>query len=324
MGINPREIPQKIGVYLFYDKTAQMIYIGKAINLRRRVSQYFNSSRKGMEYRIQQMISNVADVKWLVEKSELHALLLEDRLIKKHWPIYNRRQKKFLRNRYLAWTNDDFPRLDVLGLQERTPKRTVFGPFPDEFFVSDLLEIIYQFHPIRQCKAPVPTAKCAHHRFRHCSAPCQDHVSLAEYMDIVNRVTGFLRGDTTEVISRLQNQIQNVAKRLNFERAGKLRDQIILCQSFAERQAFYTRFRRKNLLIKEWDPSRNTYLFCRGRLANFAKGHGSCDGFLEIGDQAEDKLHGGDREPDWAFLDRANVVYSWLRSKRTRKACEFI
>jgi excinuclease UvrABC nuclease subunit len=319
-----REIPHATGVYLFYDKDGRVIYVGKAINLRRRVFQYFSSSRKSMESRIQQLVFNTADVKWMVEPSELHALLLEDRLIKEHWPLYNTRQKKFLRNKYLGLTDEDFPRLRVLGLDERGSEPVVFGPFPDIFFVSDLLEIIHRVYPIRNCREAVPPSRCRNSRLVNCSAPCKQAITREEYRAIVNRVVDFLRGNTSEVIQRLKVEIKRSSASLEFERAAELRDQIAFCKRFEERQRFYDRFRTRNLFITERGNSDHRYMFRHGSLLMGSRGPLTEEELLEKGarggpDDAEDR-----REPDWIILDRANVVYSWLRGRRTHKEFRFV
>jgi excinuclease ABC subunit C len=322
--IDLKEIPQKTGVYLFCDKSGHVIYIGKAINLRKRVSQYFTAGRKRMHYRTQQMISNIANVKWSIEESELHALLMEDRLIKRHWPIYNRRQKKFLRNRYVTWSQDDFPRLRVHELMKRPPGKTVFGPFPDEYFVSDLFEIVHELYPIRYCNEAIPLARCTNRRFRNCSAPCQENITREEYAAIVNQVTDFLRGNTDDGVRMLQNQIAESAKSLDFERAAKLRDQMMFCERFMRRQEFYDQFRTKNLLIKLAGPSTTMYLFHKGNLVDFFRDHPPEDGFLEVCARPREGIEEPGTEPDWILRERANVVYAWLQTKGPQKAYRFI
>lgn len=324
MTIKLDKIPQKTGVYLFYDKNRKVIYIGKAINLRKRVSQYINSSRKRMENRIQQMIFNVADVKWVVEESELHALLLEDRLIKRHWPFYNAKQKKFLRNRYLIFTRDDYPRLKILKLQEKEIGQTVYGPFPDEYFVADLLSVIYQFYPVRKCGESVPGKKCTNHQITNCLAPCRGKISKNKYKKVVDQVTAFLRGNCNNVILNLDDRIRNSAQKLDFERAATLRDQITFCRRFLERQDFYNKFRTKDLLIREEGTIWNLYLFQRGNLIKSFKGNLTDDKFLNMHKISNDSVSSAEREPDCHFLDKANVVYSWLKNRRTKKTYEFI
>ncbi len=324
MTIRLKEIPREIGVYLFYDGNGRVIYVGKAINLRRRVSQYFNASRKRMEYRIQQMSRSVADIKWLVQKSELHALLLEDRLIKKHWPMYNARQKKFLRNRYLTLSDEDYPRLRILDIHQRVESQTVFGPFPDDFFVLDVLEIIHACYPIRNCDEAVPRERCQNYKLMTCSAPCRNKITRAEYQRTVKKVLAFLRGDTRDVICRLRDEMESSMKKLDFERAAKLRDQMVFCKTFTERQGFYDQFRNRDLLVREWGSSRNMYLFHRGHLIRFSKVHLPNDESIKTHGETEDRIEDGCGESDSIFLDRANVVYSWLKSKRTQKTFEFI
>ncbi len=324
MTIRLKEIPQEIGVYLFYDRNGRVIYVGKAINLRRRVSQYFNASSKRMEYRIQAMSRSVAAIKWLVQKSELHALLLEDRLIKKHWPMYNARQKKFLRNRYVTFTDEEYPRLTVLDANEEERGQTVFGPFPDDFFVLDLFDIIHAFYPIRKCDETTPQERCENHKLMNCSAPCRDNITSREYQRIVNQVMTFLRGDTREVSKKLEEQMEDSTQSLGFERAAKLRDQMIFCKTFMERQGFYDQFRTKDLLIKEWGLSKSMYVFHRGNLVGHFRRHLSNNEAHKILKKPKHRAEAGKQESDSIFRDRANVVYSWLKNKRTQKTFEFI
>jgi len=319
-----REIPQEVGVYLFYDKMGEVIYIGKAINLRKRVSQYFNSSRKRMEYRIQQMSHHIAHVEWHVVDSELHALLLEDQFIKKHWPMYNARQKKFLRNCYLALTDEEYPRLEILAIDDQAEGQTVFGPFPDHFLVLDLLEIVYAVYPIRHCDAAVTEARCQNHKLQNCSAPCRNRIARSQYTKIVNQVICFLNGDTREAIRGLQDRMETSTKLLEFEHAATLRDQMTFCKAFIKRQKFYDQFRKKDLVIKEWGPSWNIYLFCKGDLVGYAKEHLTHDELVNAVRKTGKKMEQEGKEPDTIFRDRANVVYGWLKNKRTQKTYEFI
>jgi excinuclease ABC subunit C len=277
-----------------------------------------------MEYRIQQMSRSVADIRWLVQKSELHALLLEDRLIKKHWPTYNERQKKFLRNCYLALTDEEYPRLEILAIDDHGEGQTVFGPFPDHFFVLDLLEIVYAVYPIRHCDGAVTEARCQNYKLQNCSAPCRNRIARSQYTKIVNQVMCFLNGDTREAIRGLQNRMEESTKLLDFERAATLRDQMTFCKAFMKRQKFYDQFRKKDLVIKEWGPSRNIYLFCKGDLVGYAKAHITHDELVKAARKKGKSMEVEGKEPETRFRDRANVVYGWLKNKRTPKTHEFI
>jgi excinuclease ABC subunit C len=306
-------IPATPGVYLFLGRFDEVIYVGKAVDLRRRISQHLSRNGARGEGRTAVMRDNTIGLTWIPTATELQALLLEDRLIKRYWPRYNKRQKKFLRNRYLVLTGGAFPYLKMVEREETGGGKT-FGPFKDEFFVSDLLEIMYHHYGIRSCTGPLPQAGCARHALGQCAGPCLGHVSPQAYRQILERVADFLQGEGGEVLEALRKDMEESCGSLDFERAAKSRDRLIFCQGFVKRQRFILKFRETDLLVT--DGSAHTHLFRKGAPADpvtpvRASRGTSLRNFEAM--SGRDVGPGTDREPDWVLCDRALVVYTWLQ-----------
>jgi excinuclease ABC subunit C len=179
------DIPPECGVYRFFGREGQVLYIGKAVNLRRRVRQYFGPARTGWDSRIRSMVSGIHDLDWIRTSTELEALLLEDTLIKRYWPDFNTRQKKILLHAYLSLSNDLYPVFTVKDRAEvdrsATPIGSIlFGPQKDLYYARDLLESVNTVLGLRICSDPLPHRFCVYGR-RECLAPCSGQVDPDRY-----------------------------------------------------------------------------------------------------------------------------------------------
>lgn len=315
------EAPQEAGVYLFYDRHGRVIYVGKSINLRRRMSGYFQESSRGMENRILRMVFSVTDFRYHVTGSELSALLMEDRLIKQHLPPFNTRQKEFKEYQYLSVTNDPYPTLKRLDRFDACMEENVFGPFKDKYFVDDLLEIIHKHFRLRSCKEPDPSKQCLNHDIRLCEGPCRRSITPSDYSRIVDSVVKFLNGEEGELLARLERSMAKSASELDFEGALDAKKRIAFCRGFCERQRFINRFKTGNLVIREKDNGL-THVFIRGGWYEH-KGRASIRGLHDLDDsmlQKADTAAGDERH----LSDRAHILYSWMRGNRNSFSHQFI
>lgn len=314
-----KEAPSHPGVYLFKDSRGETIYIGKSVNLRQRMSGYFQNSRSALDDRIRRMIFNIRDFHFQETSSELLALLLEDELIKKHLPYFNIRQKEYISYLYLTMTEDEFPTFRTIDHSEKSEVRQLFGPFRDHYFVQNILEIIRHFFQIRSCKESEPIQKCMNHDIGFCRGPCRDKISKEAYTNIVNHAVDFLRGDESVVMNRLKQAIEKSVAAQDFEKATKYRDQMLLCQNFCERQRFIFSFKTKNFILFDNGAKSMTHIFIRG-IGSSLNGHLSIDKINEI--ISHTGIPPEDREDDRVLLDRAAILHRWIKMNGSQ--CQYV
>lgn len=213
--------PKGSGVYLWKDADGQIIYVGKAKNIKNRLSSYF-SKHKDIKTRI--LISRASDLEYIETKTEYEALLLENTLIKKHHPKYNISLKDGKTYPVIKLTNEEFPRI----FRTRTVKNdgaAYFGPFPNVYAVDNFLQLIKQNYKLRECKVlRKRKTPCLYYHIGLCAAPCCGKISAAEYAHEVDEVKNLL--NNTKSVEVLNEEMQAAAKRLDFEKAQKLRDGI--------------------------------------------------------------------------------------------------
>lgn len=218
-----KSIPEKTGVYVMYSKTGEVIYVGKSINLKSRISSYF--STKGHSRRIQNMVSKVVKVDFIVVNTESEALILEATLIKKHKPRYNVLMKDSKFYPFVKVSRDEFPYINVT--RKYKPDETVeyFGPFTDSKLPHKLVDVIQRVFKLRVCRN-MQKSVCLNYYIDRCSAPCVGKISPKEYRENVEKAKEILRGKVDEVINSLTEMMREEAKKLNFEKASFLRDSI--------------------------------------------------------------------------------------------------
>ena len=234
-------IPELPGSYQFKDVHGRVIYVGKASNLRQRVSNYFQDPAL-LHPRTAQMVETAETVEWLTVRNEVEALILEFSLIKEHRPRFNVRLRDDKSYPFLAVTTDEeWPR--ALVMRGRTRKGTrYFGPFPHAYAIRDTLDLLLRTFPIRTCS---PSKFNQHHKLgrpcllfhiEKCSGPCVGEVSEQEYANLVKDFCNFLDGDTDEVVQRLQNDMSLASKNLEYEKAARLRDRLQSVAKAIEKQ----------------------------------------------------------------------------------------
>ncbi len=223
--------PENPGCYLFKDSSGNVIYVGKAKNLKKRVSSYY--SGRPHDAKTAQLISNISSADFIVTDSEVEALLLENNLIKKHSPKYNVVLKDSKRYAYIVITNEEFPRL----LIARSPKEDgkLFGPFVSASTRDSVLASLRKAFLVRTCRR-LPKRACLRQHLKLCSAPCIGLVSKEEYAEKVKRAAMVLSGRTDELISELKKEMAAASREKRFEAAIELRDQLSALEVLSEKQ----------------------------------------------------------------------------------------
>ncbi|MDD3928133.1 MAG: excinuclease ABC subunit UvrC, partial [bacterium] len=231
-------LPDRPGVYLMKDEAGDIIYIGKALSLRKRVSSYFRNGRRH-DPKTVALVSRIADFDIIITDSEIEALMLECNLIKKHRPYYNILLMDDKHYPYLKMTvNEAYPRLFIVRKVERDGAR-YFGPYADVRGVRDALKLVKRLFGLRSCRHEIDgqaERPCLNCQIKLCAGPCSGRVSREEYADLCNRTALFLGGHGRELIKDLSGRMEAEAGALNFEQAARLRDQIRAVQAVMERQ----------------------------------------------------------------------------------------
>jgi excinuclease ABC subunit C len=235
----PSTIPDSPGSYQFKDADGRVIYVGKAKSLRSRVMSYFGT---GLAERTRQMVETADTVEWIAVRNEVEALFLEFNLIKKHRPRFNIRLKDDKSYPYLAITLDEeWPRAMVMRGAKRKGVR-YFGPFAHAYAIRETLDLLLRTFPIRTCtkgkfERHVRLGRpCLYAHIEKCVAPCVGAVTHEEYMGLVAELIAFLDGESAPVLDRLDKQMHEASDALEFERAARLRDQLISVRKAIERQ----------------------------------------------------------------------------------------
>jgi excinuclease ABC subunit C len=231
-------LPSSPGVYLFKNKEDKVIYVGKAANLSNRVRSYFGAP-SSLSSKIQQLVSKIYDLEFIVTDSEQEALILECNMIKKHHPRYNVRLKDDKTFPYLKVAiNEDWPGVYITR-RFRKDGAKYFGPFASAGSVRKTLKLIKKIFPFRSCTKPISARDkrpCLDYYIHRCLGPCVGVVGKQEYQEVINRVILFLEGKQELVLRELNNKMKASARQLQFEKAALLRDQINAVEKVIEGQ----------------------------------------------------------------------------------------
>ncbi len=231
-----KTLTQQPGVYRMLDCDATILYVGKAKNLKKRVSSYF--SRRGISPRIQQMIKQVANMEVTVTNTEAEALLLENNLIKEHRPKYNILLRDDKSYPYILLSGHEFPSLSFYrGAKKK--KGEYFGPYASVGAVRETLSLLQKTFKVRQCSESEyrnRSRPCLQYQIERCTAPCVNMVSEKIYAKDVDYARKFLQGKSEQVINHLVGEMENASTNLEFEHAAKLRDQIDALRQVSQQQ----------------------------------------------------------------------------------------
>ncbi|KGG80684.1 excinuclease ABC subunit C [Caloranaerobacter azorensis H53214] len=235
-----KKLPDKPGVYLMKGENGQIIYVGKAVNLKKRVRQYFQASSSKVP-KVKAMVKSIAEFEYIITDNEIEALILECNLIKKHKPKYNILLRDDKQYPYIkVTTNEKYPRVIKVRKIEKD-KAKYFGPYTSASAVNDTLEIIRNIYPLRNCRKNLDSIKkkerpCLNYFIGKCLGPCQGNVNEEKYMEMVHEVLLFLGGKEDKLMHLIEEKMKNAAKQLDFENAAKYRDQLNSIKHILEKQ----------------------------------------------------------------------------------------
>lgn len=218
-----KKFPDSPGVYIMRDKNRKPIYIGKASSLRHRVISYF---QRPQETRIEKMLSQVSSIDSKKTDSVIEALFLENNLIKKYQPKYNVKLKDDKSFLGIFITKEDWPRIMPARLTQKLPKGEFYGPFPSAGQVREALQIIRKIFPFRVSCQPMSGKACFEYHLGMCPGVCAGKLSKQEYQNIIRQIKLFLKGHKKQVVKNLEKEMRATAKKMEFEKAARLRDQI--------------------------------------------------------------------------------------------------
>ena len=235
-----KKLPGRPGVYIMHDENDHIIYVGKAISLKNRVRQYFQSSRN-TGVKIEQMVTHIRRFEYIVTDSELEALVLECNLIKEHHPKYNTmlmddKTYPFIK----VTTNEAFPRV-MMSRKMLKDKARYFGPYTSSQAVRDTIDLIHKLYHLRSCNRSLPRdigkeRSCLNYHIKQCDAPCQGYISQEEYGKAVTQVLRFLNGGYDTVLSELEEKMNDASEALEFEKAIEYRELISSIKKVAQKQ----------------------------------------------------------------------------------------
>jgi len=235
-----KKLPASPGVYLMHDCHDQIIYVGKAISLKNRVRQYFQSSR-GKTNKIQQMVANIAWFEYILTDSEMEALVLECNLIKEHRPKYNTMLVDDKSYPYIKVTvQEDYPRV-LFSRDMKKDKSRYYGPYTSAAAVKDTIELLHKLFRLRTCRRNLPAdigkeRPCLNYHIKQCDAPCQGYISKEDYRESVQKAMDFLGGNFDPIVKSLEEKMQECAANLDFETAVTYRELLNSVKHIAQKQ----------------------------------------------------------------------------------------
>ena len=231
-----KTIPTDPGVYQYFDEKGEIIYVGKAKNLKRRVSSYFNKQQSG---KVKVLVSRIADIKFIVVDNEMEALLLENNMIKQYKPRYNIMLKDDKTYPWICVKNERFPRV-FLTRKKVNDGSIYFGPYPSVTVAKTFLEMLRKLYPIRNCKLVLKEENiynghyrpCLEYHIGNCKAPCDGSMSEEEYREMILNVKKVIKGNIQEVLKDMKAQMMDHASRLEFEQAQVIKDKYDILENY--------------------------------------------------------------------------------------------
>lgn len=221
--MNLANLPENSGVYIFKDKYQVPIYVGKAVNIKKRVKNHFDLKKSNAKEQL--LVERTTSIDAIVVDSEIEALILEANLIKNHQPLFNSQLKDDKDYIYIKITDDEFPKVLAARKRDLTDTREFFGPFPSSFKVRATLKFLRRVFPYSNCK-PNQRRPCLYFHLGLCPGVCARVITKKDYRTNIRKIVLFLKGERQKIINDLEKQLKNASKKLEFERAAIIRDQI--------------------------------------------------------------------------------------------------
>ena len=235
---NLKKLPDSPGVYIHKDRLGEVIYVGKAVSLRNRVRQYFQS-QKNMDSKVSAMVSHIAEFEYITTATEMEALILECNLIKRYSPKYNILLRDDKTYPYIKITmKEDYPRILKTRRVENDGAK-IFGPYSDAGAVNRIVDLMGEIYRLKKCSAqrfPKGFRPCLNYHIEQCRGICTGYVSKDEYRETVNKVAEFLGGSTKSLVNEMKAKLEAAAEQLDFETAAKYRDNIMALEAINEKQ----------------------------------------------------------------------------------------
>lgn len=233
-----KDLPENPGVYLMKDKDGKIIYVGKARNLKNRVRQYFNASEKTIK--VATMVEYIEDFELIITDTEMEALILECNLIKKNMPRFNVLLKDDKTYPYIkVTTNEKYPRV-IVTREVKKDGAKYYGPFTNVYSVKQTVELLNKLYSLKRCSKKFKNGKierpCLNYHIKECPGVCQGDVSAEKYNESIQEIIQILNGKYENVIHKLEEEMKEASRNLNFERAAKIRDQINGINHITEKQ----------------------------------------------------------------------------------------
>jgi excinuclease ABC subunit C len=311
-------LPDAPGVYKFKDAAGNIIYIGKAKSLKKRVSSYFT---RFLSAKTQALVAKIANVEYTLTPSETQAELLEAALIKERQPYYNVSLKDDKSFPLVKISDDEFPVISICRRkkQKQSDSALYFGPYTDASSLRQAVKVMRRIFGFRSCKK-MPRQACLYFRLKLCPAPCVGKISCAEYRELIKQIKLFLGSKYEELLDRLSAKMEEVARQKNFEEAAKIRDQINALSVFRQagpRQAAFNGIEDlKNLLklakiperIEAFDISNISGKEATGSMVSFYRGQPDKNNYRRFRIKAQAKIN------DYAML-RETVSRRYRRVK---------
>ncbi len=250
--------PKSSGVYLWRDESGTVIYVGKAKNLKNRLSSYFSGQK---DIKTRTLVAKAKSIEYITTGNEYEALILENTLIKKHNPRFNIDLKDDKSYPVLRITNEDFPRIFKTRRIIEDGSR-YFGPFPNVAALDDFIENLYRLYPVRRCKRfRKRTNPCMYYHIKQCAAPCCNKISKEDYIPYIDEIIRLLEGEGESAVKKLEEEMKAAARNLQFEKAARMRDGI---------RGIITLHEQNN--VEDFDPEGRDYIASasEGTLISFA------------------------------------------------------
>ena len=295
-----RLAPTTPGVYLFYSDDRQLLYVGKAINLRRRVKQHFARRIDPRPTRQRVAAASTEWLCWIETPTELHALLLEDAIIKRHSPVANKQLKKWRLNRYIYIEYDHPHKIRSVGFDEPKPTqfRSRFGPYENSYIVKDILNIGARYYGI--------AGLLSHPSFRYDSS----HTGAVDF----DGFSRFLASEDDEIFETIESEISVLSRNKRYEEAASARDRLLFVKKHSERRRFTCQFVNRVLEICDSEDEANIWVIDRGADLAWRDGPVNRLDADPDGSAASTAI----AQPDWILTDRAQIVRRWLSANSDR------